>query len=58
MDDTRDDDATPDPDRFRRLPEPVRLGQTVAVHDVSPLAIAGIAGAGVLWAPDGGCGGD
>ena len=41
-------------ERFRTLPEPVRLGQTFAVHDVSTAAAVGMVGTGVFFAPDGG----
>ncbi|GAB7190910.1 hypothetical protein NUM3379_16170 [Kineococcus sp. NUM-3379] len=44
-------------ERFRVLPEPVRLGQTFAVHDMSTAAAVGMLGTGVFLAPDG-AGGD
>ena len=50
-------DPTDPRGRFRRLPEPVRLGQTFAVQDVSTAAAAGVVGTGVFLAPDGGDGG-
>ena len=28
---------TPDPDRFKKLPDPIRLEDTVETHDVDPL---------------------
>ena len=53
MDEPQDSDPR---DRFRTLPQPVRLNETLALHDAAPpaAAVAGLAGFGMLTAPDGG----